>query len=333
MTTVTEIETSSSSWFDNFPDLLVETDETGLIRAANKRIKTLLDYNFEEILGKNVQHLYFESHSKTIQFPIECRLKTKQGKDVPVEIRCFPLKRGQALWIFRDLSEISEQRAKIYHKGKLAAMNEIGPSLIHDIRNALSVLGAQHYFMKHNVDRLDTEKFLQGLDIIQKASTKIEKIINQLRDLIQRQEVFEKIKLYDLLEMTLCLVYPYAHQNKAIIHNRIPRDLVFECVPFQFEQVFIHLLTNAIEAVSTSTEKDIYVEAKQTEDHLSLTFKDTGVGIDPTLQDKIFDPFFTSKKNNTGIGLYVCKNIVSKHGGTIHITSVPQEGCLVSLML
>lgn len=338
MTVKEHIPTKSSTdiFVENFPDLILTINDKSFILGTNKKLQSVLGYNPEDVIGKKLNDFFFEEPSQNFfkSSSVECRFKNKKGTIVPFEIRPFQHD-GHTLVLFRELQNTTELRSTLYRNGRVAAMNELAPSLIHDIRNGLSVLGAQHYFMTHNVDKLDTEKFVSGLDIIQKASLKIEKVINQLRDLIHREETLSKVNVHELMEAMIFLVEPQSRQINAKIYNRIPHKLEYECVRQQIEQVFYHLLTNALDAVYASQEKSIYAEASMNQDTLVLNMRDTGCGIDPKNADKIFDPFFTTKtdKKASGLGLYVCKSISSKHGGTIKMASELNKGTVFTLSL
>jgi len=322
----------SDSFLQNFPDLTLSLNGKGEILEANAHASTLLGYTAEEMKGKKVHDFFFDSYGKekASSKSFEYRLKTKQGNLVPVEIRSFPTGHADAptVLILRDLRDVTQARASLFHDGKFAAMNELSPSLIHDIRNSLSILGAQHYFMKHNVDKLDTAKFLAGLDIIQKASLKIEKITNQLRDLIHAEEVLCEVHARDLLEKCIFLLEPRTRKTDTMIHNQIPIDVQLKCVPLQVEQVFLHLLDNAVDALANREEKTIRVDATQTQDSLVFTVRDSGSGIEAKIKDQVFDPFFTTKPKGegTGLGLYVCKQILTRHGGSLKMESEEGKG-------
>ncbi len=161
--------------FENFPDLLLSTNSDGFILSANLQLTPILGFKVEDLLGTRLDPAFFEKIKKDLRF--ECKLRTQAGTLVPVEVRVL-LQEGSFLLVVRDLRDAYP-------------MNEFANNILQKIRNTLSVLGAQHYFMKHNADRLDTQKFLDGLDIIQKASSKMESFTKELQ--VPKEEFFRLI--------------------------------------------------------------------------------------------------------------------------------------------
>ena len=103
--------------------------------------------------------------------------------------------------------------------------------------------------------------------------------------------------------------------------------------PAQMEQVFLNLIVNAVQA--TSYEDTLTVSTRQVGDEVHISFADTGCGIPAEHLDKIFEPYFTTKPRGegTGLGLYVCRNILTKHGGTIEVESEVDVGTTFTIKL
>jgi len=99
------------------------------------------------------------------------------------------------------------------------------------------------------------------------------------------------------------------------------------------EQVLVNLLVNATEAVRESVEPKIGLSASQKNNLLIIRISDDGQGIEPELLDKIFIPFFSTRKNGSGIGLSLCKQIILLHKGNIQVQSIVGEGTVFELEL
>ncbi|NTZ16268.1 HAMP domain-containing histidine kinase [Paenibacillus sp. JMULE4] len=99
----------------------------------------------------------------------------------------------------------------------------------------------------------------------------------------------------------------------------------------QMKQVFINLITNAIDAISESNVKAITFEAETEDSCTSIRIIDTGAGIPDDEMSRLFQPFHTTKRNGVGLGLYICYNILSEHGGDIDVQSVPGKGTTFTL--
>ena len=110
-------------------------------------------------------------------------------------------------------------------------------------------------------------------------------------------------------------------------------DLVLEADQSLIEQVLINLIVNAIEAVKEKEEPKIILSAEQTlNKKIILKVADNGPGIPEEVLDKIFIPFFSTKKSGSGIGLSLCKQIVMLHRGTIQVQSIENKGTVFSML-
>jgi len=125
----------------------------------------------------------------------------------------------------------------------------------------------------------------------------------------------EKVELSQLIEESLQIMAPLFKQEKIQIDNTISFKRWLEIDKKQMEQVIINLLTNSIYALSERKEKQITIAAEVKEKRIFITITDTGNGIDSEIEDKIFLPFFTTRKEGAGIGLTLSKSIVEAHGG------------------
>lgn len=125
----------------------------------------------------------------------------------------------------------------------------------------------------------------------------------------------EKIELSQLIDSSLQIMAPLFKQEKIEISNTISFNRRLEIDKNQMEQVLINLLTNSIYALSDKINKQIIISAEVKEKRVFISVTDTGNGIETEIVDKIFLPFFTTRKEGAGIGLTLSKSIVEAHGG------------------
>jgi C4-dicarboxylate-specific signal transduction histidine kinase len=112
-----------------------------------------------------------------------------------------------------------------------------------------------------------------------------------------------------------------------------PPDLMITADPDLIDQVLINLLLNAIDAVKEVENPKIYVFATiNSTNRVIIDIQDNGSGIKPDIMDKIFMPFFTSKKHGNGIGLSLSRQIMHLHKGSILVRSKPEEGTVFTLV-
>jgi signal transduction histidine kinase len=110
-----------------------------------------------------------------------------------------------------------------------------------------------------------------------------------------------------------------------------PSDLYLNADRSLMEQVLVNLLKNAVEASAESPSPEVRIKAFRREGLPVLTISDTGSGIVPEALDKVFVPFYTTKPGGSGIGLSICRQIMTRHGGNITVSSTPESGTLFTL--
>ena len=125
------------------------------------------------------------------------------------------------------------------------------------------------------------------------------------------------------------------HRN-IVLHCKIPDDTpVITGMPGKLEQVFINLLTNAVDALEKQDNGEITVEMFSHPDQIIISFSDNGCGMVPKIRKRIFDPFFTTKEHGkgTGLGMPIIKTIIEEHKGAISCQSRPGKGTTFTIML
>lgn len=168
---------------------------------------------------------------------------------------------------------------------------------------------------------------LEGVD-------RVCKIVSDLKD-FSHQDQIENWVTADMhvgLESTLNIVWNEIKYKAHVVKSYGELPLI-ECIPSQLNQVFMNLLINASQAIESNGIITITTECS--DDHVVIMIGDNGKGIPPETVPRIFDPFFTTKTvgEGTGLGLAISYGIISKHHGTIEVTSVPGEGTLFMLKL
>lgn len=128
----------------------------------------------------------------------------------------------------------------------------------------------------------------------------------------------EKTALNHLIQNALNIMQPLFKNQNVVIKNTISFNRWIMVDPLQMEQVLINLLTNSLYALEANDEKIIEISATLKNKRLFISIADTGAGIDAEIEDKIFLPFFTTRKDGAGIGLTLSKNIMEAHGGYLN---------------
>lgn len=178
-----------------------------------------------------------------------------------------------------------------------------------------------------------TEKLLTAID---DGSQRIAEIVQGLRSFSRLDENTLKFtSLEEGLDTTLTILHSQYDKRLNVIkdYGKIPE---VECYPGQINQIFMNILSNAIQAIPVDkVDGEIRIQTRSEDKAVTITFQDNGVGMSKETQAKIFDPFFTTKDvgAGTGLGLSIAMNIVQKHQGTITINSTLGEGTTFTITL
>ena len=184
------------------------------------------------------------------------------------------------------------------------------------------------------LDEEDIENIDEAMTTIASRSQGLLNFVDVYRNLTRiPKPSFKYFKVEELFERSRTLLKPKIDQLGITCNSRVfPPDLMITADPDLVDQVVINLLLNAIDAVKDSEDPQINILATlNNNNRVVIDFKDNGTGIKPDIMDKIFMPFFTSKKHGSGIGLSLSRQIMHLHKGSISARSKPGEGTVFTL--
>lgn len=214
-------------------------------------------------------------------------------------------------------------------------MNSITPiSSLASTVNELLVDEKTKKLKTQNIDDETAESVQTALNIIEKRSQGLKNFIEIYRNYTRIPKPnFRYFSLSDFFERNLQLLKPKIDKlNISCSYNIFPNDLMLTADPDLMDQVIINLFLNAIDAVKKTSNPKISIQAFQnTKGKILINVSDNGYGIKPDILDKIFMPFFTSKKSGSGIGLSLSRQIMHIHKGNIFVKSIPDEGSIFTL--
>ena len=231
---------------------------------------------------------------------------------------------GQVL-ILRDLSEIRRLQDEIHRQEKLAAMGGLAAGVAHEVRNPLSSIKALATFFAGQFDEGSEAQEAAGV-MIQEVD-RLNRVITELLDFARPSDLNRQPDdLGILLSRSIQLIQQDAanknidielHTETGICPVWIDSDRLAQCL--------LNLYINAIQAMGDGGTLTVACTSGIADD-VKVTVKDNGPGISPEQLNKIFDPYFTTKKRGTGLGLAIVYKIIEAHQGQIVVESVVGEG-------
>ena len=265
------------------------------------------------------------------------------GRSLPMEITAREVldPAGQVtavVSVLHDLTEIRELERRrveqqLFESEKLAAVGRLAASIAHEVNNPLEAIKNSLYLMQP--DSIE-DKNARFLEIARKETERVSHIIRQMLGFARRPGEVDWVDVNQVLEETLVLLEKKLKQSRIRVVRKLDERLPqIRARADQLRQVFLNLIINAQQAITAEGQitisTSIYSQAFQPS--IIIQMSDTGVGISEDDQARIFEPFFSTGKKGTGLGLWVTQDIVRQHGGRIDVSSKVGKGTVFSIIL
>jgi len=350
---------SSSDW-------IWEVDQNGKYTYVSPKIKELLGYQPEEVLGKTPFDLMPESEAERMMAVFRAFVETdmplenleninrhKSGDLIILETSAVPiLERDGRLvgyrGIDRDITK-RKQTEEALRKAKLEAENanraksQFLANMSHELRTPLNAIIGFTQVLQGQLQEVLKGKQIEYFNYIREGGTHLLEMVNDILDLakIEAEKISLDIQTFDfraMLKRTPSLVSHLSGEKNIAIEIDIAQEIGWlSGDETRLKQVLFNLLSNAIKF--TAPKRRIGIDAKQTAEHVEVSVWDEGEGIPETHLEKIFEPFEqvrkseTTKTGGTGLGLAISRRLVELHGGTLSVTSEPGKGSRFTIRL
>lgn len=336
---------------ESFPDLILVLDLQGCYTFVSTRVRDLLGYQPEELIGKQITNM--DDHSS--ELAVVCReiiQGTKPFGSAEYSARhrngSWRTMRASASQFFdaesklagvivsvRDITTERKLEQQIVQSERLAAMGAMIGGVAHELNNPLtSILGVSELLQ----DSQNTDAARKQIGILQQQARRAAEIVQNLT-YFSSPPAAEKtrVNLGEVVERTLNL------HSYTLRKNNITVDFLTEPGlphvsgdPRQLMQVFLNLILNAEQAIREVRDKGtLRIRLSDRGEAVAVSFQDDGPGIPADILTNIFDPFYTTKRpgRGTGLGLSICKSVMNEHNGTLDAANAPGGGAVFTVTL
>ncbi len=328
----------------------VTIDEDHKVIFFNRAAERLFGYRREQVLGRDldvilapecspdhrraVERYLGAKRPRPIGHARELTARRKDGSTFPCHISFSVARRkGRVFFtgIVRDHTDTKTLQEQIVQAERLAALGQTVAEIIHEIQNPMVIIGG---FVRQ-LSRATKEPKTQGkLDLIASEVRRVEKLLAELRDLYLPKPL--RKRTFDLGRM-LGEVHSLARQAVRDKNVRLGLDTRRVAIYVRgdrekLKQVFFNVIKNGIEAVGD--EGSVETRATVHGDRVRVEIRDDGTGISDEHLSRVFSPFFTTKRNGTGLGLCISKRIIDEHGDcTLELDTEQGRGTTVKISL
>ncbi|MBU1564358.1 MAG: hypothetical protein KJ630_01865 [Proteobacteria bacterium] len=329
----------------SLPIGLIATDSQGVIRVCNSCAGDILGIDTGRIRGKIpevclppglVKMFMGNNQENTAERQQEILLDLDPKKPMILQLASMVVLdndshlAGEVLLI-RDLTEVKSLEKELQRSERLAALGKMAAGVAHELRNPLSSIKGLAVLLKSKLSAFGSG--VETADVLVKEVERLNRSIGELLDYAKPGKLTRELTaIGDIIKKTVSLVQVDAESYKIDLVLGLAAELPMVIVDRdKLKQVVLNLLLNAIQAMPNGG--SLTVRTERDGGMVVIIIRDSGVGIPPENLQRVFDPYFTTKNNGTGLGLALSAKIIEEHGGTMKIFSTPNEYTEVQVML
>lgn len=226
--------------------------------------------------------------------------------------------------------QLQESQAMIVQQEKQAAFGLLAAGIAHEVGNPLAAISSLVQLLnRRNIEPETREKLLLVDDQLRRIQRTLRELVDFSRPVVHERS---RCDVHSTLDAALNIAKYYKRKKgKQIITHYVENLPPLMIVRDQLVQVFLNLILNALDA--TEEGGTIEITTSIVDGDLRIDIRDDGHGIDPLNRPRVFAPYFTTKETGTGLGLFVCRNIVEQHDGRIDLTASSSKGTTFTVWL
>jgi PAS domain S-box-containing protein len=330
-------------------DAVVTIDESHRIVFFNRAAEEMFGFSKAEAIGADLNLIippehrarhrdyvrrYVETRAgRFINHTVELEARRRSGEPFPISISFSVADEGGHLLMtamMRDITEVKALEERALQNERLVSVGQALSYVTHEVKNPLTVIGgfARGLLRRAGLDGEDRNR----LEIIVKEVQRLEGLLAEIQDFTKPLRLEkQQIDLGTLLPEIVALFRGSEACSRVDFSMEVGGGLKVSADADRLRQVFLNLIKNAFEAIPG--EGQVWVTAREEGGDVHVEVRDSGEGIPQGRMEEIFQPFVTTKKGGSGLGLPLCRKIVRDHGGEITLVSRPGEGTAVRVTL
>ncbi|MRR54930.1 MAG: PAS domain-containing sensor histidine kinase [Deltaproteobacteria bacterium] len=343
-------------------DWIWETDSNDRLTYSSPKVKTLLGYDPEQIIGtkpfelaaeedlERITAVFYDAKKGERSFSeVECSYRHKDGKIVVLESSGMPIfdqngKFSGFRGFERNITDRKLLEEQLIQAQKMEAVGQLAGGISHDFNNILTAITGFVFILQMKLEDEELKKYVEQIRL---AAERAAGLTDSLLAFSRKQIIcFKPLHINSVILETQKLLARLIREDVEIRTDLCKGDLVILGDETKIEQIIINLATNARDAMPEGGILSIRTEHYTMDEepgwpilpgkpasYVHLTVSDTGLGIDKKAQDRIFEPFFTTKEvgKGTGLGLSIVYGLVKQLNGYIHIQSESRIGTSVNI--
>jgi two-component system CheB/CheR fusion protein len=321
-------------------DAIVSEDLNGIVTSWNRAAERIFGHSAKEMIGAPIATIIppelLEDEKKILEtIQRGERIEhfgtvrvIKNGEAIDVSLTVFPVRDDAgkvigAAKIARDITQEKKTEQALRTTERLASVGRMAATVAHEINNPLEAVTNLLYLAKSCALDQDGRNYLATME---EELDRISQLTKQTLGFYRETKDPGAVRVGPMLDQLISVLGVRARNKGVEIRSEIRRDPEIYAIAGEIRQVIINLVSNSIDAVGSGGLIRLRVDATrfngQDSPGIRITIADSGSGIPSSIRSRLFEPFFTTKQDiGTGLGLWVCTNIVKRHHGSIRVKS------------
>ncbi|ENX3948178.1 ATP-binding protein [Photobacterium damselae subsp. damselae] len=234
-------------------------------------------------------------------------------------------------------ADLRNTQDELIQAAKMAVVGQTMTSLAHELNQPLSAISTYIFTAKMAIERENYTKLLTTIEKVDNLTSRMGRIISSLKSFSKKQSAgnaLAKVEIQESINQAMMIVESRAKMQKTVINNLVPPGLFALADQVQLEQILVNLLVNSCDAVARNQHRTIdIILLSQDSVSIKLAVSDSGSGFGEDIIKKLFIPFTTTKDVGLGLGLSICRSIMTRLNGDIFLASNLNHGAMVVLEL